>query len=293
MSKLADILATRPVLLDGAMGTQLQAAGMPAGVSPEIWALEHADVLAGVHKSYLAAGSDAILTCTFGGNRWKLDVAGVDEDVASLNRRLAQIAREAAGERIVIGDIGPTGEMVAPLGLRERTEFVEIFTEQATGLADGGADALIVETMHDLTEILAAVEAAKTTGLPVLASMSFQADADGGGYHTIMGIDPAAAAKALAEAGADFVGTNCGVGIEDMIVIVAAMAEVTDLPILAEPNAGMPKLVNGETIFDATAEHMAARLGDLIAAGARIVGGCCGTTPEHIAKFAEVIGCKG
>ena len=289
MGKLEDILTRRPVLLDGAMGTMLQAAGMPTGVSPEVWALENRDVLAGVHEAYVEAGADAILTCTFGGSRWKLDTAGADEPAAPLNRRLAEIARKAAGDALVLGDIGPTGEMVAPLGLHERDEFVAVFTEQARGLADGGADALIVETMHDLTETLAAVEAAQATGLPVLAAMSFQRDADGQNYHTIMGVDPAAAAEVLTRAGCAAVGTNCGVGIEDMIRIVAAMAPATDLPLLAEPNAGMPRLVDGKTVFDASPEQMAGQLADLLAAGARIVGGCCGTTPRHIEKFAEII----
>jgi 5-methyltetrahydrofolate--homocysteine methyltransferase len=289
LSKLQDLLAQGVVLLDGAMGTELQAAGMPVGTAPEVWAAEHADVLSGVHRAYVAAGAQAILTCTFGGSRWKLALGGAAERVGELNRRLAEIAREAADGALVLGDIGPTGQMVAPLGTHERGEFVEVFAEQAAALAEGGVDAILIETMTDLTEATAAVEAAKRTALPVLASMSFAPDADGGGYHTVMGVEPAAAARALAEAGADAVGTNCGVGIEDVVRIVTALRAATELPILAEPNAGMPKLVDGKTVFEQTPEAMAAHVEALVAAGARIVGGCCGTTPRHIRAFAERI----
>jgi len=289
MSRLSDILAARVVLLDGAMGTELQAAGMPAGVTPEVWAAEHPDVLAGVHKSYIAAGADAVLACTFGGNRWKLAYGGAAERVEELNRRLVEIARQAAGDALVLGDMGGTGEFVAPLGDREPAEFVEVFAEQAAALAAAGVDGIIIETMTDLSEITAAVEGARRTGLPVLASMSFARDAHQHGWHTMMGVDPVAAAEGLAGAGADVVGANCGVGIEDMVHIVAAMAAATDRPVLAEPNAGMPRLVHGKTVFDATPVQMAGHVQALLDAGARLVGGCCGTTPAHIAAFAGIV----
>ena len=292
MQTLLERLSSGGVLLsDGATGSFLQSAGLAAGASPESWSLSRPDVVRGVAEAYLAAGSDMVLTNSFGGSPLKLARHGLAERAGELNRTAATLPREAAGSgKFVAGSVGPTGRIVWDEGGDVTpAELYEAFREQIQGLADGGADAICVETMSSLAEALEAVRASKEhTALPVFCTFSFALGRRG--FRTMMGISPEVAALEAAAAGADVIGTNCGNGIENMIEIVRQMhAAVPDRPILAQANAGMPELVDGVTVYPETPEYMSSRVGELIAAGATIVGGCCGTTPQHIAAIAEVV----
>jgi len=280
----------RVLMLDGAMGTQLQARGMGSGECPEQWAREHPIDLAAIHAAYVEAGADILLTCTFGGSSLKLSRAGLAGETEAVNWALARVARDAAPDAILLGDMGPCDEMIEPLGDKTPDEVRRSFVRQAAGLADV-VDGFLIETMSDVNETVLAIEAVRQTvpGKPILASMTFKKDFNGRTFHTIMGVDPEQAARRLTEAGADAVGCNCGYGIDDMIDIVSQMAAATSAPIVAEPNAGMPRLVGDRTVFDQTPEAMAAKVAQLVSAGARIVGGCCGTTPEHIAAMKAAI----
>ena len=279
----------RIVVLDGAMGTELDKRGMPTGYCRELWNVEQPEKVREIHRAYIEAGSDAVITNTFGGNRLKLAAYDLADRARELNARAAEIARlEAGDDHFVLGDIGPTGLFMEPLGTTSYNEFYEAFAEQVEAFVAGGADAVIVETMSAVEEAVAAVRAAKATcSLPVLALMGFNRDADGEGFHTVMGVDIERAVNELSEAGADVVGTNCWNSVGEMCEIVRRMKLLTQKPIAAEPNAGQPKLVDGKTVFDETPEVMADGVEDLVSAGARIIGGCCGTTPEHIRLMAS------
>jgi len=283
-------LSERVVLLDGAMGTQLAAHGLAAGRAPEAWVLDEPENIAAVHTSYLDAGAEAVLTCTFGATEWKLELAGLGGKGDDVNSAAAKIARDAAGpERFVLGDVGPTGRLMAPMGTASFEDFVEVFKKQVAPLADGGVDAIIVETMVDLQECLAAVSAARSVcELPVIASMSFGRDV-GGGYHTVMGVGVADMVEALQGAGTDVVGSNCGVSIVDMIEIARGIVSAADRPVLVQPNAGSPRLEGGKTVYDETPDEMAAHFEELLQTGVAAVGSCCGTTPEHTRLFAELL----
>ncbi len=290
MSAFAELLDERKVLVsDGAWGTQFAARGLGAGAAPETWNLERPDEVRAVAAAYVEAGADIVLTNTFGGSRPKLQKAGLAGELAEVNRRGAEFSKEAAGGKaLVFASIGPTGEFIQPLGTLSVDQVVAIFAEQVAALAAGGADGIVIETMTDLGEAKAALKAAKdNTSLPVVASMTFEKGAVG--YATIMGVTPERAAEELAAAGADAVGANCGAGIDNVIEIVRLMKGATGLPIWAKPNAGLPELVKGQTVFRETPEQMAARAGQLVEAGARIVGGCCGTTPQHIRALAAAL----
>ncbi|HEX7544044.1 MAG TPA: homocysteine S-methyltransferase family protein [Candidatus Limnocylindrales bacterium] len=292
MQTLLERLSSGGVLVsDGATGSLLQSAGLPAGASPESWCLSRPEVVRGVAEAYLAAGSDMVLTNSFGGSPLKLARHGLAERAGEVNRVAATLAREAAGSgKFVAGSVGPTGRIVWDEGGDATpAELYEAFREQVQGLADGGADAICVETMSSLAEALEAVRASKEhTTLPVFCTFSFALGRRG--FRTMMGVSPEVAALEAAAAGADVIGTNCGNGIENMIEIVRQMhAAVPDRPILAQANAGMPELVDGVTIYPETPEYMSSRVGELIAAGATIVGGCCGTTPQHMAAIAEAV----
>jgi 5-methyltetrahydrofolate--homocysteine methyltransferase len=246
--------------------------------------------VAEVHAAYADAGADLILTCTFGATPFKLAAAGLDGQTEAVNWALARIARDAAPKSVILGDIGPTGEMIAPLGERAADEIRDAFARQILGLADI-VDGFLIETMSDVEEAVLALEAARrlAPGKPVLVSLTYQRDAEGGNYHTMMGVDPAGAARRLTAAGADAIGANCGSGLDDMIAVVRLMAGATDRPLFAEPNAGLPKLVAGRTVFDESPEAFAAGAPQLVAAGARLIGGCCGTTPRHIAALRAAV----
>jgi len=297
---VGDILSTlrsgRVIVADGAMGTMLQNAGLPTGMAPEAWLLENPDPVIGVHRAYVEAGAKLILTCTFGGTRTRLKRPGLAERVAEVNRRAVEIAREAAaGEAYVAGDIGPLGEFLAPMGKITYEQAVEIFAEQATPLAEAGVDVLYIETMSALEEVRAAVEGAQQAvrhcsqqagaSIPIFATLSF--DRHG---RTNMGISPERAADTLLAMGVDAIGANCGATLEMTEGAVAKMHEVApDAILIAKPNAGKPRAVGRDVVYDATPEDMAGYARRFVALGARVVGGCCGSTPAHIAAIAGAV----
>ena len=291
MSALLDRLAAGEILIgDGATGTYLQDKGLEVGQAPEAWNLSHPDTVRAMAAEYFAAGSDIVETNTFGGTSLRLEKAGLAGKVAEINRTAVELARSAAHEGgFVAGSVGPTGEFLEPLGPLTPETLAEIFTEQAQALAEAGVDAICVETMTDLDEAKIAVKAAReTTGLPVMATMTF--DEGPRGFATSMGVTIAQAVEGLTEAGAHVLGTNCGNGMDKMVLIVKEMGTLTDLPIIVQANAGLPVMDGDRVVYPETPGEMAARCEELVAAGARIVGGCCGTGPAHIAAFAEAIG---
>ena len=285
---LKRVAAGEILLSDGATGTYLQSNGLEPGGCPEEFNDSNADVVRQMAVDYFTAGSDMVETNSFGGSRYMLKKYDHDDRVEEFNRKGAEHARAAApAGRFVLGSIGPTGEFLEPNGTATEQEMYDVFVEQTRGLAAGGIDAFCIETMIDLAETAVAIRAAKETGLPVIATSTF--DKGPRGYFTMMGVTPAGAAKQLSDAGADVVGANCGIAIEQMIEIIAAMREVTDKPILTHVNAGIPKIVKGRIVYPDTPEHMASLIPQLIEAGANIVGGCCGTGPDHVRAFRQVV----
>ncbi|RMF86727.1 MAG: methionine synthase [Planctomycetota bacterium] len=275
------------VLTDGAWGTQMQARGLPIGACPDEWNLSHPDEVEAVAASYVEAGSRVILTNTFGANRIILERHQLADKAVEINRAGAAISRKAAGDRAkVFASIGPTGVMLM-MGERTEDELRAAFEEQAQALAEGGADAIVIETMADTAEAVLAVTAAKQTGLPVVACMTYDSGKDLD--RTMMGITPEQAAEKLAEAGADAIGANCGQGIEGYIGICRRLKAATDLPIWIKANAGLPEIVDGKAVYRQTPEGFASRLPELVEAGASFVGGCCGTSPEFIRAARKVL----
>jgi 5-methyltetrahydrofolate--homocysteine methyltransferase len=274
------------LLADGAWGTELAKMGMTPGEAAERWNLDHPDLVEKVARAYVRAGSDIILTNTFGANSFKLARVGLAAQAAILNRRGTEISKRAAGTKaLVFASVGPTGEMMAPLGDKKEADFIECFAEQISACAGGGADGIVLETMADLAEALAALTAARQVcRLPVVASMTF--DRTSKGFATMMGVAPQKAAAVLGAADADMVGANCGAGIDNMIEVTKAMRRATRLPLWIKPNAGLPQLVDGKTVFRETPKEMAGKVEALLEAGANVIGGCCGTTPGHIRKIA-------
>lgn len=279
------------VLADGAMGTMLFANGLEFGDPPEVWNLEHPDVIRRVHRGYLDAGSSILLTNTFGGNRFRLALHGLEGRVAEFNRTAAILLRsevDAAGSTaIVAGDIGPSGSIMAPLGTLEFDEAVDGFAEQAAGLAAGGVDVLWIETMSALEEVHAALEGARrgAPGLPIIATMTF--DTRG---RTMMGVTPEQAAEALLGWGADAIGGNCGNGPDELVPVIAKMRAVApDAVIVAKSNAGIPELIDFRTVYGADPAEMAGRGIEFREAGATIIGACCGSTPEHLVAMREAL----
>ncbi len=276
------------IVADGAMGTMLQAAGLPLGTSPEGWLLENPDPVVGVHRAYIEAGSELILTCTFGGTRTRLERAGLRDRVAEVNRQAAQIARQAAGEQAYVGgDIGPLGEFLKPLGKIAYEEAVDIFAEQAGALAQAGVDVLYIETMSDLNEARAAIEGAQrvSDGIPVTVSLSF--DSHG---RTNMGVKPEQAVEALLPLGVSAIGANCGATLEMTHEALAKMHEAApEALLIVKPNAGKPHMVGRQEVYDAAPADMAALALQFVTLGARIVGGCCGSTPAHIQAIAQAV----
>ena len=292
MSRFLERVASGDVLIsDGATGTYLQENGLEPGGCPEEFNLKRPDVVRGMAAAYFEAGSDIVETNSFGGSRYMLAKYGHGDRVEELNRLAGQLAREAAPvDGFVLGSIGPTGEILEEKGgTADSEEMYEVFCEQATGLAAGGVDAVCVETMSDVTgEMTLAIRAVKAaTGLPVVATLCY--DRGPRGLFTMMGDTPESTALALAEAGADVVGSNCGIAIGDMIEVIAAMRGVTDLPILTHVNAGIPSIVSGEIVYPDEPEFMAEQMRKVIEAGANIVGGCCGTGPAHVRAFSLLL----
>jgi 5-methyltetrahydrofolate--homocysteine methyltransferase len=290
MTTLLDRLAAGEIFIsDGAMGTLLQAEGLRPGECPEAWNVSHSEVVRGIAAAYLAAGSDIVETNSFGGTRFKLRDYGLADKVAELNSAAARLARGAMdGQGFVAASVGPTGQIVEDEGGdASETALYDAFTEQVIALAAGGADAACIETMSSLVEAIQAIRAAKEhTALAVICTFTFEAGARG--FRTIMGVDPARAAEEAVAAGADIVGANCGSGIAGMVEIASAMrAAVPNTPIMIQPNAGLPVFEGGRTVFKETPAEMAARVPELLAAGVNIIGGCCGTTPAHIAALAR------
>jgi 5-methyltetrahydrofolate--homocysteine methyltransferase len=286
---LTKIASGKPLVSDGAWGTFLQKKGMKPGECPEEWNLTHPDEVLDIAHSYINAGADMIETNSFGGSRFKLEKYGLGERVYELNKAAAEISRKAAGEKFVLGSVGPTGKILM-MGDVTEEELYEAFREQSVALEAGGADAIIIETMTDLDEALLAIRAAKeSTNLEVICTMTFDKTVSGE-FRTMMGCSPADMAQALVKAGADLIGANCGNGMENMIDITREIrAADSKIPILVHANAGMPVYRDGETVFPESPEEMAGLVPEIIAAGASIIGGCCGTTPEHISRVREVI----
>ncbi|MEN6427913.1 MAG: homocysteine S-methyltransferase family protein [Phycisphaerales bacterium] len=283
-------------ILDGAMGTQLFARGVEPGRCNDWLNVEQPDIVMDVHQAYLDAGVDAIITNTFGANRYALGRHGFAEKAFEINKAGAQVARKAAGEgRYVLGDIGPTGDFLEPLGTLKPDQVCEAFVEQVKGLREGGVDGLIIETMTAMEELEVAIAAAKSAGggLPVLASMSF--DKGGAGFRTMMGVDAATAVAKMIALGVDAVGFNCGTATLDEYVelakvyVTAAKAAKGKVQIFAEPNAGKPELVDGQAVYKVTPTEFAAACRRILDAGIHILGGCCGSTPDHIRAVAKTL----
>jgi methionine synthase I (cobalamin-dependent) len=281
------------IIADGAMGTMLQQAGLKPGELPTMWNVEHAGRVRAVHGAYLAAGAQILLTNTFSGNRFCLAKHGLASRAEELNIAGAQIlraeidAQQKQGAALVAGDIGPSGELLAPLGTLPFAEAVDGFAGQARALIKGGADVIWIETMADLEEVRAAVEGTRqaSADIPVIATLTF--DTRG---RTMMGVKPETAAAALSEWGIAAFGGNCGNGPDEMLAVIGKMHAAAPGSILvAKSNAGAPEFVNGATVYRASPEAMAEAARQLRAAGARIIGGCCGTMPEHIAAMAKAL----
>ncbi|MDY3810569.1 methionine synthase [Desulfovibrio sp. PG-178-WT-4] len=275
----------RPLLLDGAMGTMLQASGLPVGMSPEQYCMESPQVLRGIHKAYLDAGADLLTTCTFGGNPFKLPK---NLDVFAFNRRMAEVAREAARDAgrpvFVAGNVGPSGQFAKPLGPVEPRDLIAAFAAQIRGLVAGGADLIFVETQFDLAEARAAVVAARQEcDLPVMVSMTFEQGV------SLTGSSPAIFAETMQNLGVDVVGTNCSLGPDQMLPVLRELLSACACPVMAEPNAGLPELRGNVTVFPLGPEEFARKTAAFAGLGARILGGCCGTTPQHLAALSRTL----
>ncbi|WHH57304.1 homocysteine S-methyltransferase family protein [Petroclostridium sp. X23] len=277
-----EYLKNNIMILDGATGTQLQKKGMPRGVCPEQWVVEHPEVIMEVQREYVEAGSTAVYTCTFGGNRIKLEEFGLGDQVFEINKKLAQLSRQAVVDKaFVAGDLAPTGQFIHPIGELSFEEMVGVYKEQVRGLLEGGVDFFIVETMMDIQEARAALLAVKEScDLPVCISMTFNEDG-----RTLTGTDPTTALITLQSLGADAVGCNCSTGPEQMLDIIAAMSSHAAVPLLAKPNAGLPKLVDGETVFTMNAGEFGTYVKSFIELGVGLIGGCCGTSPSYIEQI--------
>ena len=280
-----------PILGDGAMGTMLFEAGLTSGDSPERWNVERPDVIRDVHRAYRAAGSRILLTNTFGGNRFRLALHGLETRVAELNEAAARLAVDVAdapgSDAVVAGDIGPSGGILAPLGELERDDAVKGFAEQAAALHAGGVDVFWIETMSALEEVEAAVEGIRQVapGIPVVITLSF--DTHG---HTMMGVSPEQAAKELTALGASAIGGNCGLGPAELLPAMVTMHSAAPSAVLvAKPNAGLPLLEDGRAVYQGSPGEMADYARRLVAAGVRIVGGCCGSAPAHLRAMGAAL----
>lgn len=288
---LDDIRSGKIRVADGAMGTTLQTRGLDDGGAPELWNVEKSDVVRAVFEEYVQAGSQLLTTNTFGGSRPRLQMHGLEDRVYELNKAAAQIARSVADTQqgvYVMGDIGPSGDLMEPMGIMTHDSAKELFAEQIKGLVDGGVDAILIETMSDLGEVEAAIAAAKqeAPGLPIFATLSFDTN-----LHTMMGVSPAQAVVALTDLGADVVGANCGRGFEEMKTIAEQMiaARPEGALLIMQTNAGLPELVGGDFVYNGTPEAMGALTQGLKDSGVDVVGACCGSTAAHIAAIRKVM----
>jgi 5-methyltetrahydrofolate--homocysteine methyltransferase len=290
-NRLAELLGGRtPVLLDGGMGTLLQDLGLAGGGAGELWNVERPDAIREVHEAYAEAGARILTTNTFGGTRPRLQMHGLEDRVHELNEAAATLARSVADARgiLVAGDLGPTGELMAPLGTMDADQATAFFVEELEGLVAGGIDVVLIETMSDLSEVEAAMAAARTVvpELPVIATMSFDTN-----LRTMMGVRPADAVVQLAAAGADAVGANCGRGPDDMAAIASDLADARPdgLLLVAQSNAGLPHVVGDHFEYDAPPDEMAAHAAALGALGIDLIGSCCGSTPEHTRAMRDAL----
>jgi len=282
------LLSRGILVLDGAWGTEMMKRGLVPGECPELWNLNRPDDIRAIARAYREAGADIILTNTFGGSYFKLEKAGVSSRIKEINKKGVELSREVSEDSLVFASIGPTGEFLRPLGAIAEDEMVSCFSEQVKAFVEGNADGVIIETMTDLNEAKCALKAVKeSSNLPVAVSMTFNKGERG--YATMMGIKPEKAIRELEKAGADIVGANCGSGIENFVEIARIIRPVTTLPLWIKPNAGVPQLEEGKTVYRETPEEMVRFIPDLIKAGVSMVGGCCGTTPEHIRLIAKEV----
>ncbi len=277
----------RPVFWDGAMGTQLIARGL-VGKAPEWWNLEKPQEIEAIHRDYVLAGAEVIQTNTFGGNRLKLKGAGLEDKVRQVNLRAGEIAKKASGDRaLVAGDIGPTGEMMSPMGSLTPQQAEEVFAEQAEALLSAGVDLFSIETMFDLEEACSAIRAVKKLAkeVPIVAHMTFRKTPRG--FFTIMGITPEQAIDKMLEAGAMVVGSNCTIGPSEMVELIEIMRAHTSAFLIAQPNAGSPRLEEEKEVYEYQAEEFAEFAPRLFQAGANAIGACCGSSPEFIKLIRE------
>ena len=291
---LQNVIRERPLLGDGAMGTQLMLAGLEQGNCGEAWNLTHPERVLAIQRRYAEAGSDCIITNTFGGSRIMLNRHGEADHVAEINKAGAAITRQAFDTRegYVLGDIGPFGGLLEPFGEFTEAQVGSAFEEQAAALVDGGADAIIIETQTSLEELLLGIRAAQKAGAKcIIGSMAYDVTLDGSTFRTMMGVEPERAAEFMEENGAHIVALNCGTGMdmERALVAVERYKAVTALPVMVQPNAGQPRLENMKVVYDETPEQMVRGLRRLLEAGANLVGACCGSTPDHIRAFRIVM----
>jgi 5-methyltetrahydrofolate--homocysteine methyltransferase len=291
---LLQAVRTRTLLGDGAMGTQLMLAGLEQGNCGEAWNITHPERVLAIQRRYAEAGSDCLLTNTFGGSRIMLNRHSHAGEVEAINRAAVEIAREAFGGRpgYVIGDMGPFGGLMEPYGDFIEDQVREAFNEQAAALVAAGADAIIIETQTSLEELLLGIQAAKRAGAPcVIGSMAYDVTLDGSTFRTMMGVDPEHAAAFMQEHGADMVALNCGTGM-DMVrarQAVERYRKTVDLPVMVQPNAGQPKLIDMQVVYDERPEHMVRGVVPLLEVGTAILGACCGSNPEHIRAFRQAM----
>ena len=289
MPSLTDALASRSVLIAaGATGTNYQNMGIEPGVAAEEWVVDAPDKVQELHRRFRDAGSDLVLTCSFGASSLRLADEALHGRAVEVNRRAAELAREGVGDDVLVaGSLGPTGHLADPLGPLTHDLAVATFAEQARALDDGGVDLLVLETFFSLDEGLWAVEGVQSaSGLPLVVSYSFDQ-----GTKTMMGLTPTQVVEAFAPLGVAAIGANCGKSLDETDAIVEELVAAADgLPLWVKPNAGVPRMVGDQVIYDAGPEDLAAHVGRYVERGARIVGGCCGSTPEHVAAIASVLG---